>query len=117
MNVFISQPMRGKTEEEILREREKGKQLAKSIYGDVEIIDSYISINPTARNQALWMLGDSLMMLATADAALFLDGWQDARGCKIEHTCCLEYGIDTSYENGSAMSEQENICDVLEVTK
>lgn len=28
-----------------------------------------------------------------ADIAYFASGWKDARGCKIEHTCALEYGI------------------------
>lgn len=28
-----------------------------------------------------------------ADIAYFAKGWQDARGCKIENTCAIEYGI------------------------
>lgn len=31
--------------------------------------------------------------LAGADIAYFAKGWQDARGCKIENTCAIEYGI------------------------
>ena len=32
-------------------------------------------------------------LLAGADIAYFAKGWQDARGCKIENTCAIEYGI------------------------
>lgn len=30
---------------------------------------------------------------ATADVAYFAKGWDEARGCKIENTCAIEYGI------------------------
>ena len=43
----------------------------------------------------LWYLGESLKLLATADVAYFAKGWEKARGCKIEHTCAVEYGIPT----------------------
>ena len=42
----------------------------------------------------LWFLGKSLELLAGADIAYFAEGWQDARGCRIEHTCAAEYNID-----------------------
>ena len=29
-----------------------------------------------------------------ADVAYFAEGWDEARGCKIEHTCAVEYNID-----------------------
>lgn len=42
MKIFISQPMRGKTDEEILEERTKAIDIAKERYhADVEIIDSF----------------------------------------------------------------------------
>ena len=40
-------------------------------------------------------LGKSLEMLAGADLAVFASGWQDARGCRIEHDCAVAYGIGT----------------------
>lgn len=92
--LFISQPMRGKSKEEILAEREKAIQRAKdALHDDVEVIDSYFENAPVC-NRPLWFLGESLKLLATADVAYFARGWEDARGCKIEHTCALEYGVD-----------------------
>ena len=93
MKVFISQPMKGKTDEEILKEREAAIAKAKEIYGeDVEVIDSFFQSAP-ADARPLWFLGKSLELLSTADIVYFAPGWKDARGCKIEHTCALEYGI------------------------
>ena len=38
-------------------------------------------------------LGESLKLLAGADWVWFCDGWDEARGCKVENTCAREYGI------------------------
>ena len=92
--LFISQPMRGKTDEEILVERERAIRIAEKQVGEpVEIIDSFFQSAP-ADAKPLWYLGESLKLLATADVAYFAKGWNEARGCKIEHTCAVEYNID-----------------------
>lgn len=91
--LFISQPMRGKTDEEILATREKAIQEVKELLGEqVEVIDSFFQSAP-ADAKPLWYLGASLKLLATADIAYFAKGWDEARGCKIEHTCAVEYGV------------------------
>ena len=46
-----------------------------------------------------YVLGKSLELLSTADVAYFCKGWDEYRGCKIEHTCATEYGIDVMYFN------------------
>ena len=93
--LFISQPMRGKSDEEILKEREKAiKSAEKQMDEPVEVIDSFLQSAP-ADARPLWYLGESLKLLATADVAYFAKGWEKARGCKIEHTCAVEYGIPT----------------------
>lgn len=93
--LFISQPMRDKTDEEIKEERaEIVKRIAEN-FGEVEVIDSFIEENaPKNTNSGLWYLGKSLELLATADYAYFAEGWKDYRGCKIEHECAVQYGID-----------------------
>ena len=92
--LFISQPMRGKTDEEILATREKAIKSAEEKIGEpVEVIDSFFQSAP-ADERPLWYLGKSLELLATADIAYFAEGRAMARGCKIEHTCASEYGID-----------------------
>lgn len=92
--LFISQPMRGKTDEEILAERKKAIESAERNLGEpVEVIDSFFQ-NAPADARPLWFLGKSLELLSAADIAYFAKGWEDARGCRIENQCAIEYGIE-----------------------
>ena len=92
--LFISQPMRGKTDEEILAERKKAIESAERNLGEpVEVIDSFFQ-NAPADARPLWFLGKSLELLSPADIAYFAKGWEDARGCRIENQCAIEYGIE-----------------------
>lgn len=91
--LFISQPMRGKSDEEILAERKKAIEIAEKVIGEpVEVIDSFFEKAPV-NAKPLWFLGKSLEFLADADVAYFALGWKDARGCIIEHDCAIAYGI------------------------
>lgn len=91
--LFISQPMKGKSDEEILKERENAIKSAEKLLGEpVEIIDSFFQSAP-ADARPLWFIGKSLELLSTADIAYFAKGWEKERGCKIENTCAIEYGI------------------------
>lgn len=94
--LFISQPMNGKTNEEILEVREKAIDSAKKNLGDdVEVIDSYFEdYNPENGCVPLKYLSKSLELLADADIAYFAKGWEDARGCRIENQCAIAYGIE-----------------------
>ena len=92
--IFISQPMRNKTDEEILAERKKAIKFAKEKYGnDIQIIDSFFQSAPVDA-KPLCFLEKSLELLSSADIAVFCKNWQEARGCKIEHECAVEYGIE-----------------------
>ena len=92
--LFISQPMKDKTNDEILKEREKAIAAARKYLGeDVEVIDSFFKDAPHDA-KPLWFLGKSLELLSTADIAYFAKGWDSARGCKIEHDRAVAYDID-----------------------
>jgi hypothetical protein len=85
--------MRGRSDEEILAERKHLETLAREKRGeDVVIVDSFFK---DFNGNALQFLGRSIGVLAEADAAIFGKGWENARGCRIEHLCCEEYGIET----------------------
>lgn len=89
--LFISQPMRGKTSEEIEAERADAIQAAKDCLGeDVEVLDTYFK---DFDGKPLEFLGKSIEMLAQADIAYFAPGWRNARGCVIEHACAMAYGV------------------------
>ena len=90
--VFISQPMRGKSNEQIKEER---KELIEHLHNEgYNVIDSIVAKNAEdAMNRPIYYLGFSILRLSACDVAWFMDGWEDARGCKIEHTIVEEYGI------------------------
>ncbi len=76
--LFISQPMRGKTDEEILAVRKKAIESAEKKIGEkVDVIDSFFQKAPVDA-KPLWFLGKSLELLSTADIAYFARGWEDA---------------------------------------
>jgi hypothetical protein len=95
MKVFISQPMRDKTDEEIKAEREKAIQTIKEKYPneEVEILDSFFEGAPHDV-KPLWFLGKSFEILADADLAYFCREWNNYRGCNMEHMACRAYGIE-----------------------
>lgn len=101
VRLFISQPMRGKSDEEIESKREDLIEIAKAVYagrGEVEVIDSFFKGGldvPAGAKAPLYHLSKSLELLATADAAIFAKDWQGARGCRIEHECAKQYGVST----------------------
>ena len=100
MKVFISQPMSGLTNDEILDVRERAISCMKNSYildgKNFEIIDSFISNAPDG-TKPLYLLGKALEKLSTADVCVFVDGWEKSRGCIIEHECCIQYDIKRAY--------------------
>lgn len=91
--VFISQPMRGKSDAEILHAREILIAQARAYVGeDIEVLETFFNdFNPDAK--PLQFLARSIDFLAQADLVVFGEGWNAARGCKIEHACATAYGI------------------------
>ena len=91
--VFISQPMSGKTDVEILTTRAEAAQKAQEYLGEpIEILDSFRAKQLV---QSLQVIGQSITMMSQADLAVFIKGWEKDKGCKIEHLCATEYGINT----------------------
>lgn len=96
MKIFISQPMRGKSDELIAAERKLIVERVKSMYGDdIEILDSFFNDYNTSniKHPPVAFLGKSLEVLAQADVAFFSSGWKLARGCRVEYDVARIYGI------------------------
>ena len=106
--LFISQPMKDKTNEQIEKEREDAIAEVKAMLGseEIEVIDSFFKDAPHDA-KPLWFLGKSLELLSTADIAYFASGWKDARGCRIEHTCAVEYNITFILERNEPLNKKE----------
>lgn len=67
--LFISAPMKGRTEAQIRATMEQMHHIAEAVFGEeLEVIQTYISDDPPAdANQAVWYLGESIKKMADAD--------------------------------------------------
>lgn len=93
--LFVSVPMKGRTEEEIKTSIEKMKKIAEIYEGEeLELIDSYIEDRPPkGSKEAVWYLGESLKKLAQADVFMGICESYDWNGCCIERETAEKYGI------------------------
>ena len=102
---MISQPMAGKTNKQILEQRDKAIEVLNGM--GYEVVDSYFdgewskSENMEKRgvvNVPLCFLAKSLEKMSECDAVYFCEGWENTRGCEIEHSAALAYGLKIMYE-------------------
>lgn len=93
--LFVSVPMKGRTEEEIKASIQKMKKIAEIYEGEeLELIDSYIEDNPPKDSkEAVWYLGESLKKLAQADVFIGVCESYGWNGCCIERETAERYGI------------------------
>lgn len=106
MKAMISQPMAGKTDEEIVLTREKAtKALESKGYEVVNTLftDEWYS-NESMKERGvvlipLCFLAKSLENMSLCHAVYFCKGWKNARGCRIEHDAALAYGLNIIYED------------------
>lgn len=94
MKVMISQPMNGIPDSEVRRIQNELKERFAKYH--IEVVDSFLTeeADTNLRNQGVFYLGRTIQkFLSDVDAVYFVNGWQRARGCKIERQICEEYGI------------------------
>ena len=102
---MLSQPMAGKTDEEIVATREKavaaleakGYEIVNTLFTD----EWYSNESMKERGVVqipLCFLAKSLENMSLCHAAYFCKGWENARGCRIEHDAAVAYGLDIIYE-------------------
>lgn len=92
VKVFISQPMANRERGDIEAERESIMLACEGKFGKVREIASY---SPLLKGRKpLKELGRSIQLMADADIVVFADGWEYARGCKVERMCADRYGLD-----------------------
>ena len=101
---MISQPMNGLTDEEIEKTRNKAirhlERLGYEVVNTKFTDDWYSDLTMKDRgveNIQLRYLAKSLENMSLCSVAYFCDGWEDARGCRIEHDAAEEYGLDIIY--------------------
>ena len=105
MKAMLAQPMAGKTNEEIVATREKaievltskGYEVVNTLFTD----EWYSPENMEKRGVVqipLCFLAKSLENMSLCHAAYFCKGWENARGCRIEHEAAKAYGLEIIYE-------------------
>ena len=102
---MLSQPMAGKTDEEIVTTREKavealnekGYEIVNTLFTD-EWHSKEAMEKRGVVQRPLCFLAKSLENMSLCHAAYFCKGWEKARGCRIEHEAAVAYGLDILYE-------------------
>ena len=102
---MLSQPMRGKTEAEIVATREKAiaalEEKGYSVVNTLFTDEWYSNENMRKRGVEqipLCFLAKSLENMSLCHTAYFCKGWETARGCRIEHEAAKAYGLEILYE-------------------
>lgn len=102
---MISQPMAGKTDEEIAaardlavaKLRQMGYEVVNTLFTDEWYSDEAMKERGVVQ-APLCFLAKSLENMSLCHAAYFCKGWEDARGCKIEHEVAEAYGLEVIHE-------------------
>lgn len=93
IKIFISMPMSGRTDDEIIAERNRIAKGIKEVYKDAEVIDGFTPGVPADANP-IPFLGEAIKRLGDADMVVFANDWYNSRGCRIEYAVCEEYHIE-----------------------
>lgn len=93
---MISQPMAGKTDEEIAATRDLA--VAKLRQMGYEVVDTYFkdgfAVPHKVVNEPLYYLSQSLAKMACCDAVFLCEGWENARGCRVERAAAVAYDLE-----------------------
>ena len=105
MKAMLSQPMAGKTEQEIIETRERAitalKENGYDVVNTLFTDEWYSNEAMEARGVVqipLCFLAKSLENMSLCHAVYFCKGWENARGCRIEHEAAKAYGLEIIYE-------------------
>ena len=101
---MISQPMAGKTDDEIAVTRDKahaklneiGYEFVNTLFTDEWYSDAAMEERGVVQ-VPLCYLAKSLENMSLCHAVYFCKGWENARGCRIEHDAAVAYGLDVLY--------------------
>lgn len=112
--LFISCPMKGRTEENIRKSMKRMHKIAEIIFDqELEVIPTYIEDNPPDNNnQAIWYLGESIKKLAEADFFIGIEYTDMFRGCSVERDVARQYGIRSTFVN-----YREMMTDIVEIER
>lgn len=94
--IYISLPITGRPIEEAFEEAARAADEIRE-QGDIPLSPFDISPYSQEKDYADYM-GDDIRALLRADSVLFLPGWEQSKGCRLEHAAAEIYGIEIKYE-------------------
>lgn len=95
---MISQPMRNLPKEHIAAERARAAEVMQQ--RGYEVVETYFPDDWgtwDGKNKALHFLSRAIECMAQCDAVYFCQGWEDSRGCRVEHLIAQKYGLALFY--------------------
>lgn len=95
--LFISVPMKGRTEENIRKSMEKMHRIAEAVWEqELEVIPSYFAGDPPQDvKQVIWYLGKSIQLMAEADYFIGTPNAGTYMGCAVEREVAYRYNIES----------------------
>lgn len=92
--LFISCPMKGRTEENIKKSFEVLKRTAEAYTGEtLEVVNPYEPKTFESDADRIRSLGDSIRLMAEADYFITFENYFDYRGCSVENQVAALYGL------------------------
>lgn len=97
--LFISCPMKGRTEENIRNSMERMHRIAEATFDvKLEVIPTYIEGDaPETANSRIWYLGESIKMMSEADYFIGVNYDPAFGGCTIERDVASLYQIPATF--------------------
>ena len=99
INIFISQPMTGLTNEQIIENRAAAASCLKDKLGEKYNIKIINNLQMTEEKKTLEYLGYDIACMADADLVYFIGDWKTHRGCLVEEFIAQKYGYKCAYES------------------
>ena len=103
--IMISQPMNGLTHEQIVETRDRFLEYVKN--EELEVINTYFPDEYYLKEYItekgiiqipVYFLAKAIETMSFCHKVYFAKGWENARGCKIEHEIAKQYGLEIIYE-------------------
>ena len=112
---MFSQPMAGKEESEIVATRNKaveyleaqGYEVINTLFTDEWYSKEKMSERGVVQIPVCF-LAKSLESMSLCHTVYFAKGWENARGCKIEHDTAKAYGLEVIYEVDTVKTVNQN---------
>lgn len=105
MKAILFQPVMGKTDEKIIETRNRAIATLKAKGFDIvnilftnELYSNTAMKEHNIENIPLYFLAKTLEHMSLCHAVYFCKGWENMRGCRLEHEAAKAYGLTIIYE-------------------